>query len=80
MLRGAFPGMSRNYFDEALKDAKVLAGRISPDDFESLKKYWENKSFMVIAYMLRRYGLEFKGLTYLEILVTELLSIKEQRA
>lgn len=70
--------MSEDYFDEALKDAKVLAGRISPDDYESLKKHWNNKSFTLIAYMLRRYGLEFKGLTYLEILVGELLDIKEQ--
>lgn len=71
--------MSLDYFEEALKDAKVLAGRISPDDYESLKRYWENKSFTMIAYMLRRYGMEFKGLTYLEILVNELLNIKEQR-
>ncbi len=78
MPRGAFSGMSEDYFDEALRDAKVLAGRISPNDYESLKKYWRNKSFTLIAYMLRRYGLEFKGLTYLEILVGELLDIKEQ--
>ena len=71
--------MSLDYFEEALKDAKVLAGRIGPDDYESLKKYWENKSFTMIAYMLRRYGMEFKGLTYLEILVRELLNIKKQR-
>ena len=70
--------MSEDYFDEALRDAKVLAGRISPNDYESLKKYWRNRSFTLIAYMLRRYGLEFKGLTYLEILVGELLDIKEQ--
>ena len=70
--------MSEEYFDEALKDAKVLAGRISPDDYQSLKKYWDSKSFTLIAYMLRRYGLEFKGLTYLETLVSELLNMKEE--
>jgi len=77
-LRGAFSGMSEDYFDEALKDARVLARRISPEDFESLKKHWEKRSFTLIAYMLRRYGLEFKGLTHLEILVDELLDMKEQ--
>ena len=70
--------MSEDYFDEALKDAKVLAGRISADDYQSLKKYWDSRSFTLIAYMLRRYGLEFKGLTYLETLVSELLNMKEQ--
>ena len=72
--------MSLDYVEEALSDAKVLAGRISSDDYESLKKYWGNKSYTLIAYMLRRYGMEFKGLTYLEILVNELLNRREQKA
>jgi hypothetical protein len=79
LLRGAFSGMSEDYFEEALKDARVLARRISPDDYENLKKYWENKSYTFIAYMLRRYGIEFKGLTHLETLVNELKNIKEKR-
>ena len=40
--------------------------------------YWEKKSYTLIAYMLRRYGLEFKGLTYLEALVSELIKMKEK--
>ena len=69
--------MSDDYFDAAARDAEILAKRISPDDYENLKKYWENKSFTSIAFMLRRYGLEFKGLTYLEVLVNEVLKRKE---
>lgn len=78
-MRGAFSGMSEDYFEEALKDARVLARRISADDYENLKKYWANKSYTFIAYMLRRYGIEFKGLTHLETLVNELQNIKEKR-
>ena len=70
--------MSDNYFDMAARDAEILAKRISLEDYESLKKYWENKSLTSIAFMLRRYGLEFKGLTYLEVLVSEVLKKKEK--
>jgi len=71
--------VSEDFFDEALKDAKVLAGRINLDDYESLKTYWQSKSFTLIASMLRRYGIDFKGLTYLETLMDELFKIKEQK-
>ena len=72
--------MSLDYVEEALRDAKVLAARISPDDYLSLKKYWQSRSYTLIAYMLRRYGIDFKGLTYLEALVGELLTMKENRS
>ena len=71
--------MSDDAFDEASRDAKNLLGRINADDYETLKQYWEKKSFTLIAYMLRRYGIEFKGLTYLERLVDELIKMKEKK-
>ena len=70
--------MSKDYYDEALKDAGILAKRIILEDYENLKKYWKNKSYTLIAFMLRRYGLEFKGLTYLETMVKELFEMKRQ--
>jgi hypothetical protein len=71
--------MSDDFSDEASRDAKNLLGRINPDDYETLKQYWQKKSFTLIAYMLRRYGIEFKGLTYLERLVNELIKMKERK-
>ncbi len=71
--------MSDDFSDEASRDAKNLLGRINPDDYETLKQYWQKKSFTLIAYMLRRYGIEFKGLTYLERLVDELIKMKEKK-
>jgi len=70
--------MSGDTSDEASRDAKNLLGRINPDDYRTLRQYWEKKSFTLIAYMLRRYGIEFKGLTYLERLVAELIRMKEK--
>ena len=70
--------MSEDISDEASRDAKNLLGRINPDDYQTLKQYWQKKSFTLIAYMLRRYGIEFKGLTYLERLVAELIRMKEK--
>jgi len=70
--------MSGDISNEASRDAKNLLGRINPDDYRTLKQYWEKKSFTLIAYMLRRYGIEFKGLTYLERLVAELIRMKEK--
>jgi len=62
-----------------LRDAKKLLGRISSHDYRTLKMYWERKSFTLITYMFRRYGIEFKGLTHLETLVNELIKMKEQK-
>jgi hypothetical protein len=72
--------MAENYFTAGEEDAKILAKRISHEDYENLKIQWENKNYTLIAYMLRRYGLDFKGLTYLETLVNELIKIKEPQS
>jgi len=69
--------MSEDYFTEGEKDAKILAKKISHEDYENLKVHWKNKNYTLLAYMLRRYGLDFKGLTYLETLVSELVKLKE---
>jgi len=69
--------MSEDYFTAGEKDAKVLAKKISREDYENLKVHWKNKNYTMLAYMLRRYGLDFKGLTYLETLVNELVKLKE---
>jgi len=52
-----------------------LVRRINPDDSATLKLYWEKKSFACITFMLRKYGIDFKGVTYLEVLVDELIKI-----
>lgn len=66
-------------FDEAFRDVKKLIKRISSYDYKTLNMYLEKKSFTLIAYMLRRYGIEFKGLTHLETMVSELIKMKEQK-
>mgnify|MGYP001146696680 CR=1 FL=1 len=71
--------MSEEIIDEATNDARNLADRINPDDYTTLKLYWQKKSFASIAFMLRKYGIEFKGLTHLEVLVGELIKMKEQK-
>jgi len=69
--------MSEDYFTAGEKDAKILAKKISREDYENLKVHWKNKNYTLLAYMLRRYGLDFKGLTYLETLINELVKMKE---
>jgi hypothetical protein len=69
--------MTEDYFTAGERDARVLAKRISREDYENLKVQWNNRNYTLIAYMLRRYGLDFKGLTYLETLVDELVKMKE---
>jgi len=64
--------LPEDIFEEAQKDAEKLAGRIKAEDYEKLKKLWENKSYTQITFLLRNYGLEFKGITYLEVLIEEL--------
>jgi hypothetical protein len=70
--------VTEDYFIAGERDARVLAKRISREDYENLKVQWKNRNYALIAYMLRRYGLDFKGLTYLETLVDELIKMKEQ--
>ncbi len=43
--------MGKDVSKEALGDAKILASRISPYDYGTLKMYWEMKSYALIAYM-----------------------------
>lgn len=74
-----FFSMSEDIVDEALKDARILAKRFRPDDYAVLQQYWQRRNFDLIAFMLRRYGIEFKGVTHLEILVEELIKIREGR-
>lgn len=69
--------MSENYFSLGERNAKILARKISLEDYETIKVHWKNKNYTLIAYMLRKYGLDFKGLTYLETLINELIKIKE---
>ncbi|MBS7615430.1 hypothetical protein KEJ18_06865 [Candidatus Bathyarchaeota archaeon] len=69
--------MSEDYFSMGERDAKILAKKISREDYEALKVHWKNRNYTLLAFMLRRYGLDFKGLTYLETLVNELIKIKE---
>ncbi len=64
---------------EAIADAKVLAKKISMEDYMSIKRFWERRDYALIAVILRRYGLDFKGVTYLEMLIDELMREKEQK-
>lgn len=63
---------------EVSRDAKDLAKRVSLDDYEGIRRLWQGKSYTSVAFMLRRYGLEFKGIGYMEILMNELINIMEQ--
>jgi len=65
--------------EEFLKDAQSLAEKISPEDYENIKQYFYKRNFEIITFLLRKYGLEFKGLIHLEILVNELIRIKEAK-
>jgi len=69
--------VSEDIFEEAKKDARTLMERISNEDYEKLKRLWENKSYSQITFLLRNYGVEFKGITYLEILMEELKKMRE---
>jgi len=71
--------MSDDIAEEASKDAEKLVKKIIPDDYAALKIHRQKRNFAVIAFMLRKYGIEFKGLTYLELLVDELIKMKEQK-
>ena len=59
--------------DELMREAKLLVDRMSRDDAEAIKKFWEEKSYGQIAFLLRSYGLEFKGLTYTDELIKQIL-------
>ncbi|HIE18818.1 TPA: hypothetical protein EYP75_03740 [Candidatus Bathyarchaeota archaeon] len=60
---------------EVLKEAKLLANRITEEDVELIRNLWEDRDYDVIAIVLRKYGLEFKGIVYTEKLIKEFLRI-----
>ena len=61
--------------DEVLREAKFLASRAKPEDIKQIKEFWEDKNYDLLVFILRRYGLEFKGITYTEELIKEFLRI-----
>jgi hypothetical protein len=64
---------------EVQKDAKRLADSITTEDYEAAKEHWRTRSFMSIAFILRKYGLEFKGITFMEKLMEELTKLIEKK-
>ena len=65
--------------EELKRDIKRLAKSISRDDYDLVKELWRTRSFMSLAVMLKKYGLEFKGITYMERLISELTKMKENK-
>ena len=63
---------------EVLKEAKLLADKITKEDVKIIRKFWEDRNYDVIAIVLRRYGLEFKGIVYTEKLIKEFLRIVKE--
>jgi len=61
--------------DEVLKEANFLANRIIEEDIKLIRKFWEDKNYEIIAVVLKKYGLEFKGIIYTENLIKEFLRI-----
>ena len=65
---------------EVQKDAKRLANSMTSEDYEDVKEHWRTKNFMSIAFVLRKYGLEFKGITYMERLIEELSKLMKKKS
>jgi len=65
--------------EEALREAEFLASRIMADDLEIIRRFWRDRDFALIALVLRRYGLEFKGVIHTEHMIKEFLRIIEGR-
>ena len=65
--------------DKVLKEAKFLASKIIEEDVELVRKAWEDKDYVLAAFVLRKYGLEFKGIFYTEDLIKEFLKIIDRR-
>ena len=64
--------------DELLKEARFLADKISWEDTKLIRDFWEDKNYHLIVPVLRRYGLEFKGIIYTEELIKEFLKIIDE--
>ena len=58
---------------EVLREVEHLANRISVNDYEAVCNFLMSRSFTSIAYILKKYGLTFKGLTHMETLIRELI-------
>lgn len=65
--------------DELMREAKLLADRISGDNTGLIGKYWEEKNYWLVAFLLKKYGLEFKGITYTEELIRQFQRIIAER-
>jgi len=61
--------------DEVLREAAILAKRMIEKDVALIMRFWRDKDYQMIAFMLKKYGLEFKGIIYIEELIKELLRI-----
>jgi|GEM_PF-2410720 hypothetical protein len=64
---------------EVQKDAERLMNVVSPEDYEALREYWQTRSFLSLAFLLKKYGLEFKGITFTERLMEELSRLKQKK-
>jgi len=65
--------------EEVLMEAELLADRMIDEDLKLIRKFWEDRNFELIVSMLRKYGLEFKGVIYTEHLIREFLRIVRRR-
>ena len=65
--------------DEVLREAELLAERIMEKDIGRIRKFWKDRNFSSIASLLKRYGLEFKGIIHTDNLIEEFLRIIERR-
>ncbi len=64
---------------EVQKDAERLMNAVSSEDYEAMKEHWRTRSFMSLAFLLKKYGLEFKGITYTEKLMEELSKSTQEK-
>jgi len=62
--------------NEVLREAKLLASRITNEDIRLVRKFWDERSYELIVIILKKYGLEFKGIVYTEELIKRVLKIK----
>lgn len=75
------PFRIEGYINEAevLKDAIRLACSLTEEDYEAIKEHWRTKSLLSFASILRKYGIDFKGITYMERLMNELSKIMNEQ-
>ncbi len=75
------PFRLEGYINEAeiKKDAERLSCSLTTEDYEAIKKYWQTKSLLSFASILRKYGIDFKGITYMERLMNELSKLMNKQ-